>query len=38
MIRKNIFRTLGTTNVPIKTPTMDPDEEEPKLEEAWPHL
>ena len=35
-VEANIFRTLGRGS-PLKTQTMDPDEEEPNLEEAWPH-
>jgi len=38
MVSKNIFRTLGGIGSKHKTPTLDPDEEEPNLEESWPHL
>ena len=33
----NLFRTLGCGSFQQKSPTMDPDEDEPNLEEAWPH-
>lgn len=36
-VSANIFRALGRGSPQAKTPTMDPDEEEPNLEEAWPH-
>lgn len=36
MISENIFRTF-TNKTNIKS-TVDPDEDEPHLEEAWPHL
>ena len=35
-VRANIFRTLGRGS-PLKSQTLDPDEEELNLEEAWPH-
>ena len=33
MVDSNIFRTLGGQGLIIKSPTLDPDEEEPNLEE-----
>ena len=33
----NLFRTLGCGSFQQKSPTLDPDEDEPNLEEAWPH-
>ena len=36
-VEANIFRTLGRGSPQQKSPTMDPDEDEPNLEEAWPH-
>ena len=36
-VRANIFRTLGRGSPLKTTQNMDPDEEEPNLEEAWPH-
>ncbi len=36
-VNSNIFRTLGRGSPLSKTPTLDPDEDEPNLEEAWPH-
>jgi serine/threonine-protein phosphatase 2A regulatory subunit B' len=36
MISENIFRTF-TNKTNVKS-TVDPDEDEPHLEEAWPHL
>jgi len=36
-VNANIFRALGRGSPLQKTPTMDPDEDEPNLEEAWPH-
>ena len=36
-VSANIFRALGRGSPQAKTPTMDPDEDEPNLEEAWPH-
>lgn len=36
MISENIFRTF-TNKANVKS-TVDPDEDEPHLEEAWPHL
>lgn len=36
-VSSNIFRALGRGSPLQKTPTMDPDEDEPNLEEAWPH-
>lgn len=38
MVENNIFRTLGGQGLIVKSPIMDPDEEEPNLDEAWPHL
>lgn len=37
MIEANLFRTFTNKNSK-KTTTVDPDEDEPHLEEAWPHL
>lgn len=37
MIEKNIFRTFANKNSK-KSQLADPDEDEPHLEEAWPHL
>lgn len=37
MIEKNIFRTFANKNNK-KHQLADPDEDEPHLEEAWPHL
>jgi len=37
MIEKNIFRTFQNKNTK-KSQLADPDEDEPHLEEAWPHL
>lgn len=37
MIEKNIFRTFQNKNNK-KHQLADPDEDEPHLEEAWPHL
>lgn len=36
-VNANLFRTLGSGSPQQKTPTLDPDEDEPNLEEAWPH-
>jgi hypothetical protein len=37
LVNMNIFRTFSNkTNK--KTASVDPDEDEPHLEEAWPHL
>ena len=36
-VNANLFRTLGWGSPQQKTPTLDPDEDEPNLEEAWPH-
>mgnify|MGYP002375887934 CR=1 FL=1 len=33
----NLFWALGWGSPLQKTPTLDPDEDEPNLEEAWPH-
>jgi hypothetical protein len=33
MVDKNIFRTLGGVGLILKSPTLDPDEEEPNLDE-----
>lgn len=46
MIEYNIFRTFTNKSKGInteslankKTSSVDPDEDEPHLEEAWPHL
>ena len=47
MVEVNIFRTFTNKGKPFrinfrivtkKTPSADPDEDEPHLEEAWPHL
>jgi serine/threonine-protein phosphatase 2A regulatory subunit B' len=47
MIEYNIFRTFTNKSTFInnnqslankKTSSVDPDEDEPHLEEAWPHL
>lgn len=46
MIEYNIFRTFTNKSTLInnqslankKTSSVDPDEDEPHLEEAWPHL
>lgn len=47
MIEYNIFRTFTNKSTIInnnqslankKTSSVDPDEDEPHLEEAWPHL
>ena len=37
MIEANIFRTFANKNAK-KSQQVDPDEDEPHLEEAWPHL
>ena len=37
MVKCNLFRALGRGSPLQKTPTLDPDEDEPNLEEAWPH-
>jgi hypothetical protein len=37
MIEKNIFRTFVNKSTK-KQQQVDPDEDEPHLEEAWPHL
>jgi len=37
MISLNLFRTF-TNKSNKKTSSVDPDEDEPHLEEAWPHL
>lgn len=38
MVSSNLFRALGRGSpLQNKTPTLDPDEDEPNLEEAWPH-
>jgi hypothetical protein len=37
-VESNIFRTLGRGSPMQKSPTLDPDEDEPNLEEAWPHF
>lgn len=37
MISKNLFRTF-TNKQNKKSTSVDPDEDEPHLEEAWPHL
>jgi len=37
MIEVNIFRTFANKNNK-KQQQVDPDEDEPHLEEAWPHL
>ena len=36
-VESNIFRTF-TNKQNKKTSSVDPDEDEPHLEEAWPHL
>ena len=37
-VQANIFRALGRSSPAAnKTTTLDPDEDEPNLEEAWPH-
>lgn len=36
-VNANLFRTLGCGSHQQKSPTLDPDEDEPNLEEAWPH-
>lgn len=36
-VNANLFRTLGCGSPQQKSPTLDPDEDEPNLEEAWPH-
>jgi len=36
-IAANLFRTFANKNN-RKTSQLDPDEDEPNLEEAWPHL
>mmetsp|Transcript_63812 Transcript_63812/g.73162 ORF Transcript_63812/g.73162 Transcript_63812/m.73162 type:complete len:578 (+) Transcript_63812:292-2025(+) len=38
MVSVNIFRTIKGVQGSSKGPTLDPDEEEPTLEPAWPHL
>jgi serine/threonine-protein phosphatase 2A regulatory subunit B' len=37
LVETNIFRTF-TNKATKKTSSVDPDEDEPHLEEAWPHL
>jgi serine/threonine-protein phosphatase 2A regulatory subunit B' len=37
MISRNVYRTFTNKNTK-KTQQVDPDEDEPHLEEAWPHL
>lgn len=37
MIDANLFRTF-TNKTNKKTSSVDPDEDEPHLEEGWPHL
>jgi serine/threonine-protein phosphatase 2A regulatory subunit B' len=37
LVEVNIFRTF-TNKANKKTSSVDPDEDEPHLEEAWPHL
>lgn len=37
MISKNLFRTFSNKSYK-KQASVDPDEDEPHLEEAWPHL
>lgn len=37
LVEGNIFRTF-TNKANKKTSSVDPDEDEPHLEEAWPHL
>lgn len=37
MITKNVYRTFTNKNNK-KQQVADPDEDEPHLEEAWPHL
>jgi len=37
MISKNLFRTFSNKSYK-KSASVDPDEDEPHLEEAWPHL
>ncbi|RVW97402.1 Serine/threonine protein phosphatase 2A 59 kDa regulatory subunit B' zeta isoform [Vitis vinifera] len=39
MVALNLFRTFSSSNHDNKTPEMyDPEEEEPTMEPAWPHL
>jgi hypothetical protein len=37
MIEVNLFRTFAN-KAAKKSSSVDPDEDEPHLEEAWPHL
>jgi len=37
MIEANLFRTFSN-KAAKKSSSVDPDEDEPHLEEAWPHL
>lgn len=37
MVEANVFRTF-TNKANKKTSSVDPDEDEPHLEESWPHL
>ncbi len=37
LVSSNLFWALGRGSPLQKTPTLDPDEDEPNLEEAWPH-
>lgn len=37
MIETNLFRTFAN-KAAKKSSSVDPDEDEPHLEEAWPHL
>lgn len=38
MLSNNLFRTLPPSRNHTETDVFDPEEEEPTLEPAWPHL